>query len=454
MRFPAHFNKKLKFASQTFYLIFKEHINAMKKIFILQMLLLSFLVTNAQTVNSNSSLEVDPNYLIADRTTIADRAIQEWVDKGWMNGGVGLIMHNGNIAYYKAFGYDNIEKKTPMRVDHIFRIASQTKAITSVAVMMLFEEGKFLLDEPISKFIPEFKNPQVLDKFYVIDSSYTTIPAQREITIRDLLTHTSGIGYAQIGSTTANAIYAKNGVVGGIGVDKITLEENIKRLGKLPLFHNPGERFTYGLNTDVLGYLVQVVSGMSFGDFLTKKIFEPLGMKDTYFNIPKEKQNRLVSLYSQKNGVLELMPETYKINGTFYRDYPNKNFPMQSGGGGLSSTIMDYAIFLQMMLNEGTYNGARILSRNTVRMMTMNQIGDINNGINKFGLGFGITTERGSAKLPTQEDTFDWGGMFATTYWVDPREKIVGLFFRNVYPTQNGDISDRFRVLMYQAIKD
>jgi CubicO group peptidase (beta-lactamase class C family) len=442
------------FASQTFYLIFKVHINAMKKIFILQLLLLSFLITNAQTVNSNSSQEVESNYLIADRINIADLAIQEWVDKGWMNGGVGLIMHNGNIAYYKAFGYDNIEKKTPMQVDHIFRIASQTKAITSVAVMMLFEEGKFLLDEPVSKFIPEFKNPQVLDKFFEIDSSYTTIPAKREITIRDLLTHTSGLGYAQIGSTTANAIYAKNGVVGGIGVDKITLEENIKRLGKLPLFHNPGERFTYGLNTDVLGYLVQVVSGMNFGDFLTKKIFEPLGMKDTYFNIPKEKQNRLVSLYSQKNGVLELMPETYKINGTFYRDYPNKNFPMQSGGGGLSSTIMDYAIFLQMMLNEGTYKGARILSRNTVRMMTMNQIGDINNGINKFGLGFGITTERGSAKLQTQENTFDWGGMFATTYWVDPREKIVGLFFRNVYPTQNGDISDRFRVLMYQAIKD
>ena len=137
-----------------------------------------------------------------------------------------------------------------------------------------------------------------------------------------------------------------------------------------------------------------------------------------------------------------------------YRDYPNLGFPMLSGGGGLSSTIMDYAIFLQMMLNEGTYNGVRILSRNSVRMMTMNQIGNIDNGINKFGLGFGITTEKGSAKLPTQEGTYEWGGMFATSYWVDPKEKIVGLFFRNIYPTQNGDISDRFRVMVYQAIKD
>ena len=426
----------------------------MKKIFFLHVLLFSVIVGKTQTAIPKNTIALDPTYLVEERTNMADKVIQEWVNKGWMNGGVGLIMHDGKIVYYKATGYDNIEKKTPMRVDHIFRIASQSKAITSVAVMMLFEEGRFLLDEPISKFIPEFKNPQVLDKFNEADSSYTTIPAKREITIRDLLTHTSGIGYAQIGSPNANAIYAKNGVVGGIGVDNIKLSENIKRLGKLPLYHNPGERFTYGLNTDVLGYLVEVVSGMSFGDFLSKKIFAPLGMNDTYFNIPKEKQNRLVSLYAQKDGVLEMMPETYKINGTFYRDYPNKGFPMQSGGGGLSSTIMDYAIFLQMMLNEGTYNGARILSRNTVRMMTMNQIGDINNGTNKFGLGFGITTEKGSAKLPTQEDTYDWGGMFATTYWVDPREKIVGLFFRNIYPTQNGDISDRFRVLIYQAIKD
>ena len=195
----------------------------MKKLFILQILLLSILATKAQTTNSKTAIAVDPTYLLANRTNIADRAIQEWVDKGWMNGGVGLIMHNGKIAYYKAFGYDNIEKKTPMRVDHIFRIASQTKAITSVAVMMLFEEGKFLLDEPISKFIPEFKNPHVLDKFNETDSSYTTTPAKREVTIRDLLTHTSGIGYAQIGSAASNAIYAKNGVVGGIGVDNITL---------------------------------------------------------------------------------------------------------------------------------------------------------------------------------------------------------------------------------------
>jgi len=339
-----------------------------------------------------------------------------------------------------------------MRTDHIFRIASQTKAITSAAVMMLYDEGKFLLDEPVSKFIPAFAKPKVLVSFNENDSSFTTTPAKREITIRDLLTHTSGIGYAQIGSKEANAIYAKNGVVGGIGVKGINLAENINRLGPLPIFHNPGEKFTYGLNTDVLGYLVEVVSGMSLDEFFRKKIFQPLGMNDTYFYLPASKHNRLVSLYSNVNGQLKEADPEVNINGTFYRDFPIMNLQMFSGGGGLSSTIMDYAIFLQMMLNGGEYKGVRILSRSAVRLMTQNQIGDISNGSNKFGLGFGITTERGSARSPANEGTFDWGGMFATTYWVDPKEKVVGLFFQNAYPTEHGDISERFKVLTYQAI--
>jgi CubicO group peptidase (beta-lactamase class C family) len=427
----------------------------MKKYIFSSFLLFTILVVEAQSpkttvspLNAQVSTAFD-----ASRLKRADEVIQSWVDKGWMNGGVGLILRDGKIEYYKAFGYSNMETKTAMKKDDIFRIASQTKAITSTAVLMLYEEGKFLLDEPISKFIPEFSNPKVLATFNELDSSYTTIPASREITIRDLLTHTSGIGYAQIGSKTANSIYAKNGVVGGIGVKGIKLADNIKRLGRLPLFHNPGEKFTYGLNTDVLGYLVEVVSGMTLDQFFRKRIFEPLGMKDTYFYLPENKKERLVMLYSQKEGKLYPMAEQYTLNGTFYRDFPKMDLEMYSGGGGLSSTIMDYAIFLQMILNGGEYNGVKLLSRNTVRMMTMNQIGNIDNGINKFGLGFGITTERGSAKLPTNEGTFDWGGMFASTYWVDPTEKLVGLFFRNVYPTQNGDINERFKVLTYQALK-
>jgi CubicO group peptidase (beta-lactamase class C family) len=411
----------------------------MKKIFFLLLLCMGSFSIKAQSSNGTAKPALSP-----ERIMIIDKNMQSWIDKNWISGGVGLIMRDGKPVYHKAFGFANKENKVTMRTDHIFRIASQTKAITSVAVMMLYEEGHFMLDEPVSKFIPGFAKPKVLDKFNEKDSSYTTLPAKREITIRDLLTHTSGIGYAQIGSKEANAIYAKNGVVGGIGVKGMTLADNINRLAPLPIYHHPGEKYTYGLNTDVLGYLVEVVSGMTLDQFFLKRIFEPLGMKDTYFYLPKEKQNRLVSLYTHTNGQLKEADPITQINGTFYRDFPNMNLQMFSGGGGLSSTIMDYGIFLQMMLNGGEYNGKRILSRNTVRMMTQNQIGDLSNGVNKFGLGFGITTERGSARIPTNIGTFDWGGMFATTYWV----------FQNAYPTEHGDVGERFKILTYQAIND
>jgi CubicO group peptidase (beta-lactamase class C family) len=388
------------------------------------------------------------------RLSRIDTVLKEYVDKGRMNGAVAMIVHDGKIVYYKNFGYNDQEAKTPMQKDGIFRIASQTKAITSVAVMMLYEEGKFMLDDPISNFIPEFKNPRVLDKYNKADTTYTTVPAKREITIRDLLTHTSGLGYAQIGSTEAKNIYYKAGVVGGIGVPDFVLADKMKILGGLPLFHQPGEKWTYGLNDDVLGYLIEVVSGMSLKDFFTKRIFEPLGMKDTYFYLPADKRNRLVMLYTEDSATKKPVKMAEKLNlyAEMYRDYPKMNGTYYSGGAGLSSTVYDYAIFLQMLLNGGEYNGKRILSHNSVRMMTMNQIGDISRGVNKFGLGFGITTERGSALLPTQEGTFEWGGMFATTYWVDPKEKLIGLVYRNIWPTSWGGLGNLYKVLVYQAM--
>jgi CubicO group peptidase (beta-lactamase class C family) len=388
------------------------------------------------------------------RLTRVDEMLKEYVDQGRMNGAVAMIVHDGKIVYYKNFGYNDLDTKTPLQKDAIFRIASQTKAITSVAVMMLHEEGKFMLDDPISNFIPEFKHPKVLDKYNKADTTYTTVPAKREITIRDLLTHTSGLGYAQIGSSEAKNIYYKAGIVGGIGIPEFVLADKMKVLGGLPLFHQPGEKWTYGLNTDVLGYLVEVVSGMSLKDFLQKRIFEPLGMKDTYFYLPADKQNRLVMLYREDSVSKKpvKMPERLNLYGDMYRDYPKKNGTYYSGGAGLSSTIYDYAIFLQMMLNGGEYNGKRLLSHNSVRMMTMNQIGDINRGPNKFGLGFGITTEKGSAVLPTQEGTFEWGGMFATTYWVDPKEKLIGLVYRNIWPTSWGSLGNLYKVMVYQAM--
>lgn len=390
----------------------------------------------------------------SERLKKLDNAMKEWADKEWMNGGIGLIIKNGKIAYYKASGYNDLEAKTPLQKDAIYRIASQTKAITSVAIMILYEEGKLLLDDPVSKYIPSFKNQAVLDKFNAADTTYTTVPAKKQVTIRELLTHTSGIGYAQIGSRDANAIYAKSNLTAGIGVKNESLLDAMTRLGTLPLMHQPGEKWTYGLNTDLLGCLVEIISGLSLNDFFKTKIFDPLGMKDTYFVVPKEKAARLVNVYQEKDGKLRKFDGKMLNSNDALQDYPLHPTTYYSGGAGLSSTIYDYGIFLQMLLNNGVYNGKRILSRNAVRIMTMNQIGDLTNGSNKFGLGFQVITERTSGVTMAQEGTYSWGGAFSTSYWVDPKEKIVMIFYRQLTGSTHGDVVEKFRALTYQAIAD
>jgi CubicO group peptidase (beta-lactamase class C family) len=405
---------------------------------------------NAQKIEQATN--VTATGFSTERLKRIDDLMNDWVKKGWVNGAVGLIIRNGKVVYYKPAGYNDLVTKATMPKDGIFRIASQTKAITSVAVMMLYEEGKFLLDDPISAYLPSFANEKVLDKFNEKDSTYTTIAAKRQITIRDLLTHTSGLGYAQIGSKEANAIYAKNNITAGLDVHEGKLSDAMNRLGALPLMHQPGEKWTYGLNVDLLGDLVEIWSGMSLDNFFRTRIFEPLGMTDTYFNVPATKANRLVNMYSEDSlGVLQ------KLEGDALGanvDYPLRKKTYFSGGAGLSSTAYDYAVFLQMMLNEGTYNGKRLLSRNTVRMMTMNQIGDLGLGNDKFGLGFAVVSEKGSATYPSQVGTYSWGGAFKTSYWVDPKEKMVIVFYRQLLNTTHGDLSDRFRVLAYQALQD
>lgn len=416
------------------------------------LILLQVDIISAQKIVS--AINPEAGGFSSNRLQRLDNAMNEWVQKEWMNGAAALIIHDGKIVYHKAVGFNDLENKTPLKKEAIFRIASQTKAITSVAIMMLMEEGKLLLDDPVSKYIPSFKKQTVLVKFNETDTTYSTVPAKKEITIRELLTHTSGLGYAQIGSKEANAIYAKNNITGGLGVTNSNLLDAMNRLGKLPLMHQPGEKYTYGLNTDLLGCLVEVISGSTLDDFFRTRIFEPLGMKDTYFYVPQEKAARLVNLYKEnEEGHLQKSTKTI-LNGPTVVNYPFIKTGYYSGGGGLSSTIYDYAIFLQMLLNNGKYNGKQLLSRNSIRMMTMNQVGDLNTGINKFGLGFEVVTEKGSAKTPAREGTFSWSGAFATFYWVDPKEKIVMLFFRQLESSSHGEVVEKFRNLTYQAIAD
>jgi CubicO group peptidase (beta-lactamase class C family) len=395
----------------------------------------------------------------ADRLARLDSGMKAWVKQKWVNGSVLLIARHGKIIFYKAHGYNDEAMKMPLDKDGIFRVASQTKALTTVAVMMLWEEGKFSLDDPVSKFIPTYANEKVLDTYNAKDTTFTTIPAKRAVTIRDLLTHTSGIGYPAIGTPAENALYAKNDVTGGVGVKDSTLGDAMTRLGTLPLFFQPGTQWKYGLNMDVLGYLIQIWSGLSLEDFFEKRICQPLGMKDTWFNLPQDKGPRLVNFFmGDSSGKMKISATSF--NGALDMNYPLKKTSYFSGGGGLVSSAHDYAVFLQMLLNGGEYNGVRLLARNTVRMITENQIGDLHPNIggpadvNSFGFGFYIISDKGSRLGPSQEGTYSWGGVFSTGYWVDPKEDMIVIIYRQMWGPYVGNTDKQIRQLVYQAIND
>jgi len=428
----------------------------MKLVILSVVSLLSFAINSFSQIVLQS-VNPETQGISSERLKQLDANINQWIKEGQLNGATAIILRNGKIVYHKAFGFAS--ENVPMKTNNIFRIASMTKPVISVAAMMLYEEGKFLLTDPVSKFIPEFKNPLVLDKYNAADTTYTTVPAKREITMRDILSHTSGIGYAQIGSATSNAIYYKNNINGGIGTPYSTLKDVIPRLAKLPLFAQPGEEFYYGLNTDVLGYLIEVISGIPLDKYLQQKIFQPLGMNDTYFFLPKEKQERLVSLYSQGNNKMSIQDSLISLNGTFSRDFPKTNNGTYfSGGAGLNSTAYDYALFGQMLLNGGELNSKRILSPATIQIMVSNQIGELlmwgdANKTRRFGLGFGILTDYAERTLMIPVGSYGWDGMFASHYWTDPKNKMVVVFMRNIWPTEHWDYGDRIKPLIYQALK-
>lgn len=372
---------------------------------------------------------------------------------------VALVARHGKIVFFKAVGYNDIEANKLMKKDDIFRAASQTKVITGVATMILYDEGKILLSDPVSKYIPEFKNPRVLKDFNVKDTTYTTVPAYREVTVRDLLTHSSGISYPVIGNEKMRAIYAKAGIPVGTEPRHLFLADKIKALVKLPLLHQPGEKFAYGLNMDVLGYLIEQVSGMSFNDFLRQKIFDPLRMRDTYFYIPADKQSRLAKVYqtdstgntvvfhsSDSSGLNEFYPTV--TQGTYY-----------SGGAGLSTTAYDYAVFLQMLANKGIYGGTRILSPAAVRLMTSDQVDEkIKNELKIWNLntGFGFTVEvitsKGPRDYPWYPGTFFWAGYWGSLGWVDPKAGIVAQIWTQDIGPYKDEVLNKFKILVYSAL--
>ena len=399
------------------------------------------------------SFSAKNNSINYERLAKIDGLINDYIKKDWVKNVVTIIVKDNQVVQYKGYGYVDANSKTPMPNDELFRIASQTKALTATGVMILYEQGKLLLDERVADFIPEFSNPVVLDKFNASDSSFTVVPAKRDITIRDLLTHTSGIDYSGIGSESMRAIYAKAGISGGFNTAKKhqSLLDAMKLLAKLPLVHQPGERWTYGLNFDVLGCLIEVISGTSLNDFLTKNIFEPMGMKDTYFNVPAVKRNRLAPLYNE-DSLHHIIPWD-KEKLVLDPAYPLMKKEYFSGGADLTSTAFDYASFLQMLLNGGSYNGHEILSPRTIEMMISNQLDFKYNGTNDFGLGFEIVSDKGSARSPRNKGTFSWGGFWGTTYWADPKSHLICLIMTQQVPNSHSDLAAKFENMVYSSLK-
>jgi CubicO group peptidase (beta-lactamase class C family) len=387
-----------------------------------------------------------------DRVTKLDAMLEEAIQKEQVPGLVAMVVKNGQVVYHSAKGLSDVESGKKMEKNSIFRIASQTKAITSTAIMILWEEGKFRLDDPISKYIPEFKNSQVLHTFRYADTTYTTKPSSREITIRHLLTHTSGLGYGVIdGDERMKMIYHKAGVVDLFTTEKVTIQESVKRLAKLPLHHEPGTKYTYSEGLDVLGYLVEIISGKPFDVFLKERVFDPIGMNDTRFYLNDAQASRLVTVHTRKDGKWTSYPVTF-----YDPAYPKtgaKSF--FSGGAGLSSTTEDYAKFLQMYLNGGIYNGKRILSPHTIHTMMQNQVGDLWNADRYHGIGFGVVTDKGVAMGGMgSKGTFDWGGYFNTQYFADPETGIIGLIFKQTSGAGNGDETGwKFRQMVFALVE-
>jgi len=429
----------------------------MKKLICLLLAVMTFSV-GAQT----KSLKKSPPLTVAtpesagmssERLARIDAMLVEKIEKGVIPGAVALVVRHGKIVYNKAFGYSDTPAGKKMQTDDIFRIASQSKAITATAVMMLWEEGKFQLDDPISKYIPEFKNTGVLKNFNYSDTSFTTTPVNKEITIRHLITHTSGIGYGVIDPDERfRLLYHKAGIIDAYTAENITIAENVKKLASLPLHHQPGEKFTYGEGLDVLGYFIEIVSGMPLDRFMKTRIFDPLGMNDTWFYLPQEKAGRLVKVQMPEEGKWKPID-----SGQFAFDCPVRGArTFFSGGAGLSSTAKDYATFLQMYLNGGELNGIRLLSRTTVEAIMSNQVGDLFGSPERYyGLAFGVLTDLGEAKGGKGSvGLFDWGGYFNTQYFADPVEKTIGILMKQTQGASGDNTEMLFRLLIGQAIDD
>ena len=390
-----------------------------------------------------------PSAFSAKRLARVDRLLQQYVDENRIAGAVALVLRDGKPFYERAVGWSDKEAGRRMTTDAIFRIASQSKAITSAAVLSLVEEGKLALNEPVSRFIPGFAKTTVAVQS---ESAVSPVAARRRITIRDLLTHTAGISYGTDESVASQYEATGLGPAAGYGwytADKSeAICDTMERLASLPFVAQPGEAWVYGYNTDVLGCVVERASGVPLDEFIRTRITGPLGMKDTQFFLPRDQRDRLAAVYaSGPDGRIMRAPDGAKGQGS-YIDGPRRSF---AGGAGLLSTARDYARFLEMIRRGGAIDGVRILSPRMVELMTTNQVGSLHS---TSGLGFGLgfeTTDRYGANGMDSVGAFGWGGAYGTVYRVDPDARLVIILMIQLLP--NGtDVREKFPTLVYQAL--
>ncbi len=405
----------------------------------LLLIILLLTTTNAQPLPTTAPEEVG---LSPERLARIKPLMQQHIDDGTTGGILTMIARKGKIAHMEMVGMRDIANQKPITENTIFRIYSMSKPITSIAIMILYEEGLFHLDDPVSHYIPEFDNLMVFNDSteagLVLDSLET------EITIRHLLTHTSGLCYGWEGHEVVDKMYGKANLFEA----GTTLKQMVEKLSKIPLVVQPGEEWIYSVSIDVLGYLVEVVSGMPFEEFLAKRIFQPLGMVDTGFSVPENKRDRYSELYyiDEESGDLKASEEIPLGDGKY------KFFP--SGGGGLVSTAGDYMRFCQMMLNGGELNGVRILGRKTVDLIRSNHLPDglfvDDDQYIGFGLGFGVVLNMVGSGGMVSEGTYSWGGAASTIFWIDPQEELIGILMTQLFG--EAPFHDQFRTLTYSSI--
>jgi CubicO group peptidase (beta-lactamase class C family) len=412
------------------------------------------LVTTTTYGQSLANVSAEEARLSSSALQQIDALLQQAVERKQVAGAVALLARDGKLGYLRAKGFQDVEAGKEMTTDTLFRIASMSKPVTSVAVMILVDDGRLRVTDPVSRYLPEFKNPRVL----VPGGDPKLVPASREITVHDLLTHTSGLTYRFMAQKPFDELYHKADICDGLIRPPFTLAENVRRLASLPLLHQPGSAFQYSLSTDVLGRLVEVISGQDLQSFMRSRIFEPLGMNDTYFDLPTDRTSRLAVVYEPgpDKRIRRVGEEPVHKGELVYCVTPPYRGQRGycSGGAGLTSSAADYARFLQMLLNGGQWNGTRILKPETVREMTSNQIGELPfmSPTDRFGYGFGIVA-RASKDQAASVGSYSWGGFYSTSFWVDPEKKLVGVLMTQIFPSDHLTLHQDFKKLAYAAIQ-